>query len=192
MDGVNFSSETVWEGKIKKGLNYDYFKNKVGFQYITEATDLKEIDNEKYDFILSCHSLEHVANPLLALYEWKRILKPNGDFILILPFKENTFDKNRPYTTFNHLLDDYKNMINETDNTHFEEIITLHESSKHIGFTSEEAFRDLIYNNMTNRCAHHHVFSTEVVKEMLNYVGFKIIEQEILPPFHLATYAQLL
>jgi len=192
IDVANFSTETVWEGSINEGMNYHYFKNKIGYQYIEEATDLKKIDDKKYDFVLSCHSLEHVANPLQALFEWKRILKPNGSLILILPYKETTFDINRPFTTFNHILEYFQNGINESDTTHFDEILSLHDINNDIGYISADAFKIRLENNLTNRCAHHHVFSTDVVKEMLNYVGFKVIEQEIVPPFHLATFAQLI
>jgi hypothetical protein len=27
VDGVNFSNKTIWEGKIKEGENYNYYKN---------------------------------------------------------------------------------------------------------------------------------------------------------------------
>jgi len=191
IDVVNFSTDTVWEGSIKEGMNYHYYKKKSGYQYIAEATDLNKVNDQKYDFVLSCHSLEHVANPLKALFEWKRIMKSKGIIMLVLPFKENTFDINRPFTNFYHLLEDYKNGIDESDTTHFEEIIKLHEVGRDSGFVSAEAFKERLQNNLTNRCAHHHVFSNSVVKEMLEHVGFTVIEQEIVPPFHLVTYAQL-
>ena len=46
-------------------------------------------------------------------------------------------------------------------------------------------------NNLTNRYTHQHGFTNSVVKEMWEHVGFTVIEQEIVPPFHLVTYAQL-
>src|ERR1035437_7922619 len=44
IDGVNFSNETVWEGTLKQGNNYNYYKNKFGYQYIAEATNLGFIE----------------------------------------------------------------------------------------------------------------------------------------------------
>ena len=190
VDVANYSSETVWEGTIQEGLNYNYFNNKKGYQYISEATDLNKVKDNTYDFVLSCHSLEHVANPIKALLEWKRILKPNGKLILILPYKSSTFDSKRPFTTFKHLLDDYHNNISETDTTHFEEIVALHDTSKHPEFVSQAVFEQLLADNYKNRCAHHHVFNMEVVKEILNYAGFSVTEQEIIHHFHLTTFAQ--
>src|SRR5678809_351745 len=52
IDGVNYSAETVWEGKIEEGTSYNYAKGKKGIQYISEASELSEIENEKYDFLL--------------------------------------------------------------------------------------------------------------------------------------------
>ncbi|MEY3874556.1 MAG: hypothetical protein RL363_1277, partial [Bacteroidota bacterium] len=83
VDGVNFSNDTIWEGVIKEGEFYNYQNSDMGYQYIAEGTNLSAISNEKYDFVLSCHSLEHIANPIKALKEWHRILKPNGTIVLI-------------------------------------------------------------------------------------------------------------
>src|SRR3954463_13199512 len=98
VDVVNYSTETVWEGSIASGYTYQYYKNKKGYQYIDEASELSNVKNSSYDFVLSSHSLEHVANPVKALLEWKRVLKPGGILILILPKKESTFDHKRDYT----------------------------------------------------------------------------------------------
>ncbi len=73
---------------------------KLGKFIIDEATQLTNV-HKQYDFIIASHVLEHIANPLLALEQWKRILKPNGLIILILPWKEKIH-----YTIrrFNHSL----------------------------------------------------------------------------------------
>jgi len=34
IDGVNFSNNTLWEGKIEEGNLYTYYKNKKGFQFV--------------------------------------------------------------------------------------------------------------------------------------------------------------
>jgi SAM-dependent methyltransferase len=125
IDGVNYSNETPWEGKISEGKTYKYFNNEQGHQFIREATDLHGIKDETYDFVLSCHSLEHLANPLKALKEWNRVLKPKGLLVIIVPDKRYTFDLNRSYTSMDHLVDDFNKNVGEDDTTHFEEILTL-------------------------------------------------------------------
>ena len=55
LDGCNFSTQTVWEGNIAAGNHYNYFHDKKGFQYICEASNLKSVADETYDFLLASH-----------------------------------------------------------------------------------------------------------------------------------------
>ena len=91
---ATLGNNTVWEGEIKTSA-YNYYQNKSGIQYISEGSNLQAIQDEQYDFLLSCHNLEHIANPLKAVTEWKRIIKKNGVILLVLPDKRFTFDKKR-------------------------------------------------------------------------------------------------
>ena len=190
IDGVNFSNETVWEGELNEGNNYKYFSDKTGYQFIAEATDLSKITANSYDFILSCHSLEHVANPIKAIKEWNRVLKPGGSFVLVLPDKEFTFDVNRPYTILQHLINDYDKNTDEKDTTHFEEVIRLNDLSKDTGIKTKEELETRTLNNFSNRCVHHHVFSLPLIKALLEYCGFSITHQQKGEPFHLITIAE--
>lgn len=187
VDGVNFSNSTIWEGQISNG-DYFYSQNKIGKQFIAEGIDLSFINNSQYDFILSCHSLEHIANPLKALIEWNRVIRTGGRIILVLPNKEFTFDINRPITKFEHLLDDLNNNTSELDSTHFTEIIELHDLSRDI-IESREALRNRVVQNEQIRAVHHHVFDFALIMQMLNYTGFKIEMQTKYAPFHLITTA---
>ncbi|MCH5717220.1 methyltransferase domain-containing protein [Niabella hibiscisoli] len=142
IDGVNFNASTVWEGEIEAGETYRYLEGyPKGKQYISEASELNDIANNQYDFLLSCHSLEHIANPAKALKRWYEVLKPGGKLVVIVPNKEATFDINRPYTTFQHLVDDYHNQVGETDSTHFEEVINLHSIEKDPGIEGKEELK---------------------------------------------------
>ena len=184
LDGCNFSSQTVWEGEIKSGLNYKY-GDRTGTQFIFDGGSLMEIADNSYDFVLSCHSLEHMANPIKALAEWKRIIKNNSHVLLILPHKDNTFDRNRPITHMNHLINDLKNNTLENDAAHFQEVLSLHDLSLDAGIKSMEALRLRTLENYDNRCVHHHVFNTPLVAQMVDYAGFKICEVQHFNPFHI-------
>lgn len=190
IDGVNFSAETVWEGKIEEGMSYHYTDNNKGYQYISEASELNNIGDNKYDFLLSCHSLEHIANPIKTLKNWNKVLQNAGKIILVLPDKDFTFDHNRQYTTFEHLLQDFRDEMNEHDTTHFEEILSLHDISKDAMINSREELKTRIQDNFSNRCVHHHVYSLDLIKELLNYCGFKVLYQQKAKPFHLVTVAE--
>ena len=190
IDGVNFSNNTIWEGEIQQGNLYKYYKNKQGFQFIGEASDLSAVKDERYDFVLSCHSLEHVANPIKALKDWSRVMKQHGRLVLVLPDKEFTFDHYRSITTLTHFIEDYKNNITELDETHFEEVIALHDF-KHDAFVqSKEELIKRTKLNIENRAVHHHVFNLDLVKELLVYCDFEMIHQQTYPPFHLVSVAQ--
>jgi predicted SAM-dependent methyltransferase len=190
IDGVNFSTNTVWEGSISEGENFSYYNNKKGYQYISEASDLSKIESNKYDFVLSCHCLEHAANPLKTLKEWNRVLKNDGYIILVLPDKNYTFDQYRPVTTFEHLMEDLKKETDERDESHFDEVINLHDINKDEGLKTKQQLIERTNNNYINRCVHHHVFSFELIKQMLQYAGFSIQLQQWVAPFHLVTIAK--
>jgi len=187
VDGVNFSDSTIWEGQIAQG-DYHYSQQKKGKQFIAEGVDLSFINSNQYDFVLSCHSLEHIANPLKALKEWNRVVKKGGHIVLVLPNQEFTFDVNRPVTKFEHLLLDFKNNTSELDTTHFEEIIELHDLTKDI-IETKEALKERVLQNEQIRAVHHHVFDFTLIKQMLNHVGFEIELQAKYAPFHLITTA---
>ncbi len=188
IDGVNFSNSTIWEGELLQGNTYTYYEDKIGKQYIAEGDNLSFIDNNCYDFLLSCHSLEHIANPLKALNEWNRVLIPKGKLVLILPNKECTFDRKRPITSFEHLIEDLKNNIDESDSTHFEEIVNMHDLDLD-SIKSKQELKKRILDNFTFRSAHHHVFDFNLIDQMLKYAGFKVEFQKTYPPFHLVTIA---
>lgn len=50
----------------------------------SDALDLPMKD-QSVDGILAKHLLEHVLDPIKALYEWKRVLKPGGKLVIICP-----------------------------------------------------------------------------------------------------------
>jgi len=176
IDGVNFSTSTIWEGALQEGYNYKYY-NKIGSQFIAEGDNLTEIKSEVYDFVLSCNNLEHMANPLKAIFEWKRILKSEGVMLLILPNKEANFDHRRPYTSLQHLINDYNNKTSEDDLTHLNEILELHDLRRDPQAKSYTNFAVRCNNNMKNRCMHHHVFNQDLLKAMIEFCGLKALQQ---------------
>ena len=74
---------------------------------IRDATSLDGIEDASYDVVLASHTLEHIANPLLALSEWRRVVGADGHLVLVLPHLENTFDHRRPVTTLEHIEADF-------------------------------------------------------------------------------------
>jgi ubiquinone/menaquinone biosynthesis C-methylase UbiE len=54
--------------------------------------------------------LEHLPNPLQAVFEMRRVLKHGGHLLLVLPWKDATFDQYRAVDYMQHLLRNYVSM----------------------------------------------------------------------------------
>ena len=189
LDGCNFSTNTIWEGEIESGKTYHY-ENGIGHQFILDGSDLSEIADNKYDFVFSSHNLEHIANPIKALLEWRRVLKNEGYLLLILPNKLGTFDIKREYTSFEHILEDYNSNITEADTTHIEEILKLHDHTKNPISIGISEFEELIKDNYTTRAAHHHVFDQHLIKKMLEHINFEVLSTQFFSSIHIVTLAK--
>ena len=184
IDGVNFSTHTVWENTIAAGRTYSYAPGKVGHQYILEASELVGISDGHYDFLVACHSLEHCANTIKTVLEWKRVVRKGGALLIVVPHRATTFDWKRPVTTFAHLLSDYETAVDETDLTHLEEILSLHDIEKDAGVTDATYMRERSLKNYENRCLHHHVFDEALLRELFQFVGIAPLFTTIYKDFH--------
>jgi SAM-dependent methyltransferase len=183
LDNCNFGPETVWEGPLTEGRHFR-FGDRIGFQFVSEASEIK-VPDASYDFILSSHMLEHSANPIRVLAEWRRVLKRGGHLLLVLPEGRHTYDRHRPVTTLDHLMDDFARSTPESDRTHFDEIAALH--AEH---PSREGLRKSLEGNEADRMAHHHVFDMALSVNLGRLAGFDILAQELEYPCHIIVFAQ--
>lgn len=173
LDGVNFAADTVWEGRIDEGMTFRFGRGRTGRQYVCEATELSRIATASYDFVVSCNNLEHIANPLRALREWDRVLRPGGHVLLVLPRPESNFDHQRDITTFEHLLDDLARGVDETDLTHLDEIVERHDYSLTPETPTPQSLRERGLRNAENRCLHHHVFDLALIECAVKHAGWR-------------------
>ncbi len=173
-DGVNYSRETAW-WKQGGSTDYSYNGKTLGKVHIADATDLRILENDRYDFVISSNSLEHIANPIKALGEYYRILVQKGIIVTVVPMKERMFDHNRNFTTFEHLLDDYKKDVKEEDLSHLPEILQCHDYDMDAACGGKEAFELRAQSNYENRCLHHHVFDKACLRKLYGYFNLEII-----------------
>jgi len=193
IDNCNFSARTIWGDVTEGEAGFLFDKRRPrGKQSFFEATDLSAISSNSYDFVLSSHVLEHVANPLLALSEWIRVIKPAGILVLVVPHGEGTFDHRRSVTSLEHLVADFERGTTEADTTHLAEIFRLHDLSRDPEAGDMETFRKRVGNNLENRGVHHHVFNTALAVELIDYADLQILAVEAAPPFHIFVVAQKL
>lgn len=143
-----------------------------------------------YDFVLSSHMLEHSSNPILALSEWRRLLKADGLLVLLLPDKRYTFDHKRPVTPLAHLIDDFNARTKEDDLTHLPEILALHDLKRDPEAGDMAAFKSRSMHNFENRCLHHHVFDLPLARTLAEYIGLKVLATETIKPHHILLVAK--
>ncbi|HRJ46989.1 MAG TPA: methyltransferase domain-containing protein [Opitutaceae bacterium] len=191
VDNVNFASQTAWEAGLREDGDFVFHPAKPpGRQFLREATALHGIADAGYDFLLSSHCLEHVANPLAALREWHRVVRPGGHLVLILPDPVHTFDHRRPVTTLAHLQEDFARGTGEDDLTHLDEILTLHDLRRDPWAGSAAAFAGRSRHNAENRCLHHHVFDGALQRAVLEACGWTVTATERVRPLHLLALAR--
>ena len=184
LDNCVYSTQTIWTQDGHEGAAFHYHPQKrPGKQFICEASHLTT--GSDYDCVVASHCLEHLANPLLALSEWRRVLRENGILLLILPHKDGTFDWRRPVTPLSHMIGDYENDVGEDDLTHLPEVLALHDLRRDPGAGTMEAFRERCRANHKFRAMHHHVFDTLTALEIVNYAGFTVVRADCLLPFHI-------
>lgn len=181
VDSSNFSDKTVWTKERER----EVFGSSLRDTFVCDATDMSSLKDESYDFVLACHVMEHIANPLKALNQWKRLVKPGGAVLIVLPHKSRTFDIRRPFTTMQHLVDDFEKQTPETDLTHLDEVLKLHDWRRDLGGGGAEQFRARCLENIKNRCIHHHVYSPEVLAQCFRFCGMETVNLTVEYPCHI-------
>ncbi len=187
LDNYNFATRTIWSQQQRMSASFKSFGGGQLYrrQLIGEASVMDEIDSAAYQFLLASHVLEHIANPLKALYAWMRVVEPNGTIVLVVPHRDGTFDHKRPVTSIDHIVADFEKNAIESDETHLQEILALHDLSRDPGAGTREAFVARAGDNVHNRSLHHHVFDTELVVKLVDVAGLNILYVNVELPYHI-------
>ena len=190
VDNCLFACETMWTGTVDTTFHYNARKRQ-GRQYICDATSLDPITDSSYECVLASHCLEHLANPLKALAEIRRALKPSGLLLAILPHKDRTFDWRRPLTPLSHIEDDYARDTQEDDLSHLPEVLALHDAARDSFPGTPEQFVERLRQNHKFRIMHHHTFNSSSAAALLELAGFNILQVETVKPYHIVILAEL-
>ena len=173
---VNGISENVKITKVDISANSDHkdFVQK-------DATDLSSFSDDSFDFIINSHILEHLANPMKALMEWKRIVKKGGFIFFVVPNMEFTNDSHRSLTTMEHLVKDYENNTSLHDTTHMREVFS---NSKNPWYCMER------FQPLQSPYLHQHTWNMKSLLELLGYLKFEIVDAWETGPFNLNVIAK--
>jgi ubiquinone/menaquinone biosynthesis C-methylase UbiE len=186
IDICNFSLRNIWSESAASGE----FVSNIGKTFTGEAGDLRTVPDASYEFVLASHVLEHTANPLRALREWRRVLVPGGVLLVIVPDRRNTFDHRREVTCFEHIESDFQADAREDDVSHIEEILSLHDLELDPEAGSVEEFRERCLRNISVRAMHHHVFDSDLLSRLLDHIEMKILNTAVEQPFHIIGFAE--
>ncbi len=129
-----------------------------------DAQTFAGIADNSVDFVLSAHVIEHLLDPLGAIGQALRVIKPGGIFMLALPDKRYIFDAPRPVTTWDHLLEDYKTGGEPTRREAY------YECEKYIACLPEEKMDARLSLLMAVKAdAHYHTWTTETFEHMAKW-----------------------
>lgn len=142
----------------------------VPIDYLTDATTLTGIPDSSQDFVIANQVIEHLENPALAIQNMLRVVKAGGYVFLSIPDKRYTFDVNRPVTTFEHILHDYREGPEWARQAHYEEWIQLVEQQE-----DRDGARLHFLMNIQRYPIHFHVWTQFEMIEMFR--GLREYEQ---------------
>lgn len=76
---------------------------------ISRDRKFSEQIHDRFDYVIACHVIEHVPNPIGYINDLAQILNPGGLILLSVPDMRMTPDRTRPIITIDHLLMDFYN-----------------------------------------------------------------------------------
>jgi SAM-dependent methyltransferase len=190
LDNCDFARTTIWHGEDGARPSDVAGDTPSGRRFVTEGTDLAGIGDATYDAVLASHVLEHVANPLRALAEWRRVTRPDGGLVLVVPHLEHTIDHRRPVTALEHLEEDLARSTGEDDPTHVQEFLELADLERDPEPLTRGAFEERTRSYADNRAIHHHVFDTDLVVRVLDRARYQLVAVEPALPFHVVAVAR--
>ncbi len=131
---------------------------------IDNGETLSSIEDNSWDFVIANHMIEHCQNPIGALENFLRVVKPGGLVYMGVPDKRYTFDIERPLTSIDHLIRDYKEGPEWSKLGHYEEYVRLVDKlpEKQVAGRMQHIL-DIDYS------IHFHVWTLETFPQLLEY-----------------------
>jgi len=136
----------------------------VPLSYVTGMDQMDGIPDNSLDFIVACHVIEHLRNPLRAIKLANAKLKAGGQLLLVVPDKERIFDRDRPITALDHIVADYESPSEERDRDHFVEFYAKVYNLE--GVALDQHVVDAI---AANKDIHFHTWTFNSFMEMIAY-----------------------
>jgi hypothetical protein len=133
--------------------------------------------SHKFDACISSNVLEHSFNPILLLLNFYYVTKKDGYQYHAIPHCRYIYDKLRPPTKIEHLIEDFTNKTDKNDTTHNREYIEL-AVNKNPGYPKKfhETY-PVAYPVM-----HFHVFDENNTRELFGLMFEEVTNDILLEP----------
>jgi SAM-dependent methyltransferase len=120
---------------------------------VDDAVTLNSVKDSSQDFVIACHILEHLEDPIGAIKTWFRVLKPGGVLFMSIPDRRFTFDFNRKVTPLTHLFADHEQGPAWSREAHLKELEEEYRSTYNV---QDDQTLDLLMNWQREGRGHTH------------------------------------
>jgi SAM-dependent methyltransferase len=192
LDNADFSPSTLWSSSVDGAAYECAGKTCPGTTHVVDAVALAtKLPLGYYDFVVSSHVLEHLVNPLKALWHMSAVTKAGGFALHVLPWKVATFDHCRRTTPWKELLAHYREDRDETDvGDHLDEVRAHYDLARDPKAGTWDEFLDRCSRHAENRALHVHVFDFELLQTCLEFMGYRVLDLQLVAPLHQVILAQ--
>jgi predicted SAM-dependent methyltransferase len=130
---------------------------------LDDGERLAKLQDGSQDFVIANHFVEHCENPILALTNMFRVLRPGGVLYMALPDMRYTFDRHREVTTIDHIVRDFQYGPAASREQHFEEFARCFGSDR----TDEEVAHEVERLKKLDYSIHFHAWTQIEMLELL-------------------------
>jgi SAM-dependent methyltransferase len=131
---------------------------------IDDGETLAKIGDESQDFVIASHFIEHCEDPIGAIRSWCRVLRGKGALFIVVPDRAAYFDRDRPLTSIEHLVQDHELGSQLSRKAHYLEFAEL--VNKQAG---SEAYNQAAALDSSSYSIHFHVWTAESFLEMTGF-----------------------
>lgn len=151
--------------ELRKIFPREYTKvNLVEIDVVDDGETLTKFKNNSLDFIIANHFIEHCLDPIDTILNMYKKLRREGVIYMGIPEKRYTFDKPRPITSYEHLLEEHKDKTKEKFRLeHTEEAIRLTEKGMKTEADIQKRVKELMDSGFR---IHYHVWTQKEMTEM--------------------------
>ena len=135
----------------------------VNIDVVDDGEKLTQFPDAEVDFVIANHMIEHCQNPIDSIYNWLRVLRPNGVLFMAVPDKRYTFDVERALTPLQHVVRDYYEGPQWSRMAHFTEVVAKAGQSDSEIAAAAQRLSDIDYS------IHFHVWTQTEFLELLLY-----------------------